>query len=648
MTIKKLLAKISQELDINLNGTNYSDFKEVDKPNTIDELNAIVEVLRNPKSFDESSIEALVTEQINLYKIADTIDFKIDIVATSADFSSRWQAYVAKLELVVAKILARKKAGFELNILMPSQKQILELQHECWSLTAEYYGVEHANYSCFYLYYIRMCEAAHITRYNYLELPKEISADHYVSQINIAEVLQISLEYRLKVYGGYIQQGGIWAHGRSEIDATSIVNVLYYKHAQQLLTLMLVKRLIVQALQQSSNAPIYDYGQLPDEQKIKIWQIIQKFYPADAAEDHSCIFYNFVKFCNYSPGSCFTAVPDQISEVRDSPANLIHAAIKIAGLLSKKLVLLKRSVTENWTPKRYLLLKWQRKYALADLRDAGITENVRLWPNEMPYCSGHGLSLCGDGLVEGLEHYGSIAYEWNVPVDIRAELDNIPRDIEKMFREMKLLCPNIAIKPLLPGEDFIYMFQNTIAYSSQSTQHLHIGCGAADRYKLFSLPANASKYVSHLGATIETVRVGNNPDAMYLRFVFNNLQNEVLIKFILDLSNTMVDHFGGYRHIDYLIMMLANQSGGYAFILEPHARLEPHSDGMFINPENQTVTQRKPQWVMPEGDHISEFAAQAPLAGGLDFTKQFYDDTCKKGVHEFMQQYLNQYFQTQA
>lgn len=608
--------------------------RDIPAPSNVDPIQLVQSVLHNPAQLSDYAIANVVAEHLTLFTTAPEAEFDLP-VTVNGSFAERWQAYINKLEALLLQVQERVVAQYELNLLMPPQRQLLALQEECFQLTTEYYGK--GNICCFYLYFIRMCEAANITRFVYHKIDKYHTPDKYVSLINFVQRTAAMQEYDQKIYQSFIKQGGSWARGRSEIDATSISNVFYYKNARQLMYLHSAKQLILDHFKKN-DTPLLSYGSLPQEQREKFWQLIQKNFPADTATDLDNLFYKFAVFCNHTPGACYTDVPAELMHLAGNPTTL-HAAIKIAGMLSNNLILISRKLTEDWTPKRYLIMHWQRKFPLYNLRDVGSIEHLRIWPNEMPYSPGHGLSLCGDGLIEGLEQYGSIAYEWNVPVDVRAEMDNSTRDIEKMFREMSLLCPPLN-KKILPYEAYLLLFQNTMAFSTQSTQHLHIARGTVETFPIYILPATSSVYYDKIAATIEVVQVGSDIDAMYLRIYFKDLDNDNLLQFLLTLNVALIKHFPPPNSVDTYIHITVDLHGRYVFIFEPHVLLQETVDRKFLNPETGSVNIRKPQYLIPEAERLYEFEEEHHLHHGRKFLSKFFDATCKRGIHDFLQQYI--------
>ena len=56
---------------------------------------------------------------------------------------------------------------------------------------------------------------------------------------------------------------------------------------------------------------------------------------------------------------------------------------------------------------------------------------------------------------------------------------------------------------------------------------------------------------------------------------------------------------------------------------------------LFFNQENNTASLRKPQYLQPEGTNLRLFTNE--FAGGLDFLRQFFDDTCKNDAYKFIE-----------
>lgn len=604
----------------------------VDNITTVDELALIKHYLKNPQLITDELKSAIIDQQLNKYKI------KTEPLLPPA---KSWIAYMQKLEHLLDQVKYRKANNFEYHTIMPTQQQLMQLQHECWELTELWYGAGHGNLSCFYNYFIAMSQAAGITRFTYRDIAKFVSRDNYVA-INNKDERRIAYENYEAHYDAYVKQGGCRAQGRSQIDATSISNILYHKRARLVFNYQFAKDLVVNSLN------LENYGQLPYQQRALIWTMLCEHFPDKTEADQQSIFYRFMEFVNARPGEYFNYFATDLHEVNKVTPQQLHDIVKIAGLQSGHLILLNREITEYWVPKRHFNLQWQRKFDLTlfnsdgterVIRKAGVIELVRILPNELPYAPGHGLSLCGDGLIDGIKYIGTSAYQWNSPYDQNVDIDNWPRDIEKMFREFKFIFPDIKIKEPLLGEKIGNMMHNSMAYSTiHTTQHTHIFTLSIERAFIYMLPAVHTYTVPGINASFEIVPVGSLEDAFYLRIYFDELENEALIKFILDLTAAMFKHFGGYHELDVHLQLLMSETGRYAFVFEPHAFLTQVDTDLFMNPHSKRTTPRRPQFVQPDGDRFAFFKGE--MAGGIEFCKKFFDDTCEPGAKQFVTDFI--------
>lgn len=608
---------IGRKIDYN---TYASDLSRVDTPAIKDPLELIKYYINNQHLVTEQLIADLVREQIRKNNFHDDIK--------PIPKSSSWEDYVQKLEQLLEMVRYRRAHNFSFDQIMPTQQQLQELQHECFELTEQWYGKGHGNIACFYLYFVEMGQEAYNTSFKYDQIDKYISKDRYISQINIEQRHAYHLQHEKIFYHDFVRQGGRWARGRSEIDAMSMSNILYYKTAKLLLNYRFAQQLVVAEL------GLENYGQLPYVKRLALWQLLQQNFPDHSMIDENNIFYRFAVHLNQRPGEFFNYFPAELPEVNQVPPKMLFDIIKIAGIQSKYLILLSRSVVDNWIPKRYLTLNWLRKNDVLEL--------ARVWPNGMPYAPGHGLSLCGDGLSEGWEAYGSINYEWNTPINPKAEKNNFVRDIEKIFRELNILCPKIKYNSLLPGEKLLSIFQNTIAYSTiQATEHIHIiGC-AIDSYAIYQLPEASEIEIPEFGARFHLVPVGSETDAFFLRVILVDLNNAALLDFLLQLNQDLVLHFGGLERVDCYLHLFSTISGEFVFIYEPHVRLVQLEPNKFLNPDNKSITPRRPQLLHPTSGNLSPITNE--MAEGLDFLRIFFDQTCKRGTYKWIAEYLTRY-----
>ncbi len=516
-----------------------------------------------------------------------------------------WQEFLQESERQLEAVKQRQKLVFEQNSLMPNLQTLWQMQDQCLKLSG--------NLSCAYLYFIEMCQNSHITSFRYLDIEKRVSPDGYVSQINLEQRRKYQEAYKTITRANYIQQGGLWPHGYSEIDETQISNVFYYKAAQRLLVHQQAKQLITEKLS------LQDFGQVPLAERVRLWQLICEYLPYSAEQDQQNIFYKYAQFMNESPGEFFSG---QLTP------EMWHEIVKIAGIQSGMLILFPRAAVDNLVPIRYLYCRWLRKYALTEVcdtqttlvRSANITEYARILPNRMPYMPSHGLSLCGNG---------------------NAHYSNEARDVEKMFRELKLFCPQISHKQLLPGEALLNVSQNTNSYSTiPQTQHTHFGRGCIDIYPLFNLDGELME--NHvLNARIEIIQIGTVEDAIYLRLTFASLDDEEMIKFLIRYNQAVFEHFGGYNKVDAYMHLFPTVQGQFVFIYEPHVRLQRLENDQFLNPESKAVTARKPQYLIPEGQHLISFSNE--YSAGLEFLRKLFTQTCKLGVNKFTKEFIRAY-----
>jgi len=596
------------------------DLIQVETPMVQDVLVLIRYYLNNPHLVTEQFIADLVTEQLSKNDLHINIDH--------LPKSDNWQQYIQKLDRLLEQVRYRRAHNFEFDQIMPTQQQLHELQHECLELTEAWYGKGHGTIACFYLYFVAMGQEAYITCFKYSQIDKYVSSDGYISQINLDQRRAYYLQHEETFYHDFVRQGGRWARGRSEIDATSVSNILYYKTAQLLLNYRFAQQLVVDAL------GLENYGQLPYDQRVALWNLLQQHFPAHSTLDEDNIFYKFVEYLNLRPGEMFNYFSADLPEANHVSPQMLFDIVKIVGIQSKYLVLLSRNFVDNWPPKRYLTLQWQR--------NSGEFEFARVWPNEMPYAPGHGLSLCGDGLVEGEGPWVGVAYEWNTPINFNAERDNYSRDIEKIFKELKLVCPKIKYNSLLPGEKLLSIFQNTVSYSTiQATQHTHIISCTINSYPIYLLQADSELAVPQLGARFQLVAVGTDVDAFFLKIFFTDLDNQALLDFLIQMNEDFLSQFGGLDKVDCYLQLFSTESGDFVFIYEPHARLVQLEPNKFLNPDNNSITPRRPQLLRPTSGNLSELTNE--MAAGLGFLRTFFDQTCKRGTNKWLTEYITRY-----
>lgn len=571
-----------------------------------------IEFLNIPDVVEKDGISLISYYIDNQNLVSDKLKKYVASTPQQAKISKNWDEYIQKLEQALSSVKYRKEHNYEQQTIMPTQQELLALQQECQLLTDNWYGDNNGNISCFYGYFIAMSQAAGVTAFRYDEIAKSISYDHYVSKVNAEQRKNYYIKYQ-ENNEEFIAQGGFNVKGKSVIDKGISNNIFFYKTARQLIYHNYAKKIIVADLN------LEDYGQLPYLQRVKLWQLIQENYPCDTKEDQQNIFYQYACSIRENSDEYFNTLMQKFPDIYGITRQKMHDIIKIAGLQSGNLILIDSAQVDSWVPKRHLDISWHRKYPLENIRQPGTLEQARLLPNSIPYMLVHGLSVCADGLI-----------------------DNIPRDIEKLFREFKLLCPQIKYKETLQNEMLISIFQSPVAYSTiHATQHTQISNSTIQQFNLYNNLVGDKFYLANMDVNVELVQIGNLIDAMYLKIYFNNLDNEKLIQFILQLNQDIFLYFGGEKGLDVYIHMFITQDGKYVFIYQPCAYLIPIENDKFLNPENNIITSRRPQFLQPHVGDISYFTNE--MAAGLEYCRKFFDDTSKLGVYKFINDYIAKY-----
>lgn len=603
----------------------------------IDELALIKHYLNHPSLITKELIDNLVATHLAMFPVQK-------ISNTPA---TRWDQYLLKLETALEQVKHRAASNYALEQIMPTQYELEQWQQECMDLTEQWYGAGKGNLSCFYKYFIAMSQAAGITYFKYMQIGKFISKDLYISAINKDQRKQYFWQHE-QTKKDYIAQGGYQAHGKSLIDATAISNTLYYKHAQLNIFHEFAKEWVVAEL------GLENYGQLPYAKRVTLWHLLQQHFPSSTPEDQNSIFYKFAEFVNYRPGEFFNHFASDLPEVNNVSQETFHNIVKIVGMQTKRLFLLPRTLVDNWVAKRHLVLKWQRQFPLNLIDKHGDTVTIRakhsyeygrIQPNELPYAIAHGLSLCGNGLREEPSKHDAAAFEWNNPVDTTCNIDNWPRDIEKIFKEFKFFYPRIDIKNQLFGESPCNIFHNGMAYSTiHATQHTHISVASVDEYLVYMLPAIATYELGTLNASCDIVQVGDDIDSIYLRFIFNDIDNTSLLELLIKFNEAIFMHFGGCMNFDVHLHLFINNAGKLVFIYEPHVLLIQLDHDTFKNPVTDAISNRKPQFFQPVSDHIEFFTDNR--ANGLDYCRKLFDATVRPGIKQFIVEFLDRHAQS--
>lgn len=525
-----------------------------------------------------------------------------------------WDGYLKKLEQALALVKYRKDNNYEQQDIMPTQQELAELQQDCLRLTEAWYGPSNGNISCFYKYFIDMSNIAGITAFAYQDITKYISQDHYLVVVDKDERKNYYSEYDKKRQA--LTAEGVPAfNGKSVIDKGVTNNIFFYTQARQILYHEYAKEIIVADLK------LANYGQLSYAKRAMLWQLIQENYAANSDHDKQNIFCQYVGYLHDERKDFYRNLMQHFTKIDSVDNQTIYDIVKLAGLQSGNLIAIDRLHVDNLLPRRHLDLAWHRKFPLENIVPANTLERTRILPNDFPYAPTHGLSVCADG-----------------------HLDNMPRDVEKLFCEFKMLCPSIRNREKMPGEVLVNMFHNSFVYSSvQATQHTHIACGTIEQFNLYNNLVGVKSEIDEIGVEAELVQVGTLLDAMYLKIYFDSLENTKLIQFLLNLNKEIFLYFGGHKAIDVYLHLFITEAGKYVFIYQPHAYLTQINPDKFLNPENDIVSSRKPQFFLPSEGVINYFSNESVMANGLEYCRKFFDAIYKPGVYTFIANYLRQY-----
>lgn len=607
---------------------NITDFLQIEVDNSSNPLAMLKHYLINPHEITNELIAELVTLHIKRLPINAKILPKINT----------WDEYISLLDKTLAEVIYRANNNYELTQIMPTQAELYYLQQECLRLTEKHYGKNCGNISAFYDYFINMSQLGGITCFNYMEISKYVSADKYISQINSTQRREHYLAYD-KRYKEFYATGGYRALGADIIDATAISNILYYKDFNLYTAHVAAKEIIVKEL------GLENFGQVSYNMRLELYHLLQKYY-IKTTSDFENIFCRFVEFTNNKPYEYFNYFAKELPEALQVSPELLQNIVKVVGLKTNYLCMLPREISDNWLQKRHLAFSWQREYPLElidekgvhTVRPAKIKEHTRVLPNDLPYTIGHGLSLCGNGILD-VDANDKIAFNWNNPVDPYADINNIPKDIEKLFREFKYFFPNVT-NSLLKSEFLGNIFHNCVAYSTiPTTQHTHIATIPIEKYPIYMLQATKTYTWQNISATFEIVQVGHLEDAIYLRVRFNKLDQEELIQLLLKFNRELFIHFGGVHEIDAHIQLFATCARSYVFIYEIQAALIHVDFNSFENPRTGVVTPRRPQFLIPESYHFDNFTDDR--AEGLEYVKNLFDQICVRGAAAFVEKFFN-------
>lgn len=337
--------------------------------------------------------------------------------------------------------------------------------------------------------------------------------------------------------------------------------------------------------------------QLAEKHRKTIDDAVRKLLDIESAEPNSNsdnVFERYVAWNRDKPGEFFD---------EDKSKDRL---VRFAGHFSNQIIMFRRSEVEKMTMAKYYPLKWRRQHPLwgvwpdktVQVRNAGVTETSNVRANEAPYCDLHGMSLSGGAFVtddgenskplktpkNSSPEVNAIQYsqieEFQMVNDPTANLENwFFTDIEKILNEAWQLNPNGPKDMLLPWEGYVNVGQNPkVGSSIKRTQHTQLCEGSLSKYPVFQLSTNPRVSVS-LDATLDLVEIGPEgapPEAcgFFTKLTTKRPTGSALIDFLVKLRRRLLESLGGAEVIDFFVMCMSDEEGGYVVIFACLPQLE--------------------------------------------------------------------------
>eukprot|EP00933_Yihiella_yeosuensis_P081095 TRINITY_DN94637_c0_g1_i1.p1 TRINITY_DN94637_c0_g1~~TRINITY_DN94637_c0_g1_i1.p1 ORF type:complete len:1086 (-),score=160.10 TRINITY_DN94637_c0_g1_i1:308-3115(-) len=601
-----------------------------------------------------------------------------------------WAPLEDRLEALHGEIRRRQEACYRIHDCFPLQgRQINELKHYVMQLTDIWYGVQRGgNVSILYEWFIEAMRILGVTAYDYKQLPIEVTPDGWATVVD-GEARRNALQGKGSSDSAYVATGGVaQKQGRSAIDNTVLRNLFNPSEARELLIgrrlrkvlchlLTLRQRMLIRRLSEALKLDLWPlarkgsdgkshrivrtvlselprseveklgidpdgicfkflkkrgevmagFGQLEEADQRVVWEIARQLLarscppkarpPAEGSPP--TIWEQFVTWSRDYPGEFF-----QHDKSR-------HIIVKLCGIFSGNVVLVKRSAMERLTLARYFPLSWKRLQPLwggsstsnqIQVRPAGVKEASHVRANECPYSPLHGMALSAGGFASDSRcrrdtndgHY-TLLMEMQWVRDPTANIENwYITDIEKIVQEAWQLNPHGPESMMLPGEKFISVGQNPkVGSSIRQTQHTQTCRGQWVDYPILRLPASAAfvcgkteggKLLEPLIAEggqvnttgpgllgedtiLEVVDVGPKGAAQelcgtMLRIRSDKPATHSLLRFVIRLRLRLLERLGNAESLDFLVLTMSDSMGGFVVIFAPIPQLvklqEGHAD----------------------------------------------------------------------
>lgn len=175
--------------------------------------------------------------------------------------------------------------------------------------------------------------------------------------------------------------------------------------------------------------------------------------------------------------------------------------------------------------------------------------------------------------------------EFQMIHDPKANLSNwFFTDIEKILNESYQLNPHGPKDMMLPWEGFVNVGQNPkVGSSIKRTQHTQLCAGSISKYRIFQLSSKPMRSAK-LNATIDLVDVApdglKDPDGhgVFVKVSTERPTGAALIEFLVELRKRLLERLGGADKVDFFVMCMSDEKGGYVIIFACLPQLQKLGD----------------------------------------------------------------------
>jgi len=233
--------------------------------------------------------------------------------------------------------------------------------------------------------------------------------------------------------------------------------------------------------------------------------------------------------------------------------------------------------------------------------------------------------------------------------DPSANLENwYLTDIEKILQEAWQLNPHGAKDMRLPGEMYICVGQNPkVGSSIKETQHTQLCECSVTSYPVLQLTSDA-RFSKRLDAWVDLVRIepmsaiveaecGEDHSGAFLRLSTRRPTASAFVEFLVLLRLALLKQFGGGNLLDFLVLSLSDERGGFIVLFAPLPQLVKLDDAKpdFATWKNPFTGESSTSAGLEEaridvGKGLGHFLVSKPalreqiLAGGEDTVKRIW------------------------